>query len=76
MTPIQKFKFTVYRKRTNKENYIVFNYNNTLRKKLILNKTHNENKTDIGVYKIPCKGCNLNYFGETGRGLEVRLKER
>ena len=54
---------------------IVFNYNNTLRKKLIHNKTDTEIKTDIGVYKIPCKGCSSNYFGETGRGLEVRLKE-
>ena len=30
---------------------------------------------DVGVYKIPCKDCSLNYFGETGRGLSVRLKE-
>ena len=54
---------------------LVFSYNNTLRKKLIVNKTGTENKTDVGVYKIPCKECHLNYFGETGRGLEVRLKE-
>ena len=27
------------------------------------------------VYKIPCKGCTKPYYGETGRGLEVRMKE-
>ena len=27
------------------------------------------------VYKIPCGGCNRAYFGETGRGIEQRIKE-
>ena len=27
------------------------------------------------VYEIPCKGCYKTYVGETGRGVDVRLKE-
>ena len=27
------------------------------------------------VYEIPCKGCYRTYVGETGRGVDVRLKE-
>ena len=27
------------------------------------------------VYKIPCGGCNRAYFGESGRGIEQRIKE-
>ena len=27
------------------------------------------------VYKIPCGGCDLAYYGETGRGLRTRLGE-
>ena len=31
---------------------------------------------DVGVvYQIPCNDCNLSYFGQSGRGFDVRLTE-
>ena len=59
----------------NGEINVVFNYSNTLRKKLVHNKTKAELQADVGVYEIPCGECNLRYFGESGRGLQVRLVE-
>ena len=54
---------------------IVFNYNNTVRKMLVHNKTQDNNKKEVGVYEIPCKDCNEKYFGESGRSLETRKDE-
>ena len=31
--------------------------------------------SDSVIYKIPCGTCNKPYFGESGRGLQTRLKE-
>ena len=31
-------------------------------------------KKDI-IYEIPCKDCDMNYIGETGRSLQKRLTE-
>ena len=28
------------------------------------------------VYQIPCESCNKTYIGETGRGMDIRLKEQ
>ena len=47
------------------------------RKVEYLTRTKPEIKeSDSVVYKIPCSGpCNKSYIGETGRGLNTRLKE-
>ena len=54
---------------------VVFKFENTIRKKLVRNKTEDETNKEIGVYEIPCKECNLKYYGETGRNLDVRTGE-
>ena len=56
-----------------------FRYQNTIRNKLCKNKlTANENTQQGeggGVYVIDCMDCQEKYVGETGRGLEIRLRE-
>ena len=37
-------------------------------------KNHPSEENSV-VYEIPCKGCYKTYVGETGRGLDIRLKE-
>ena len=54
---------------------LVFNYNNTTRRQLVKNKSERIVPSDVGVYEIPCQDCNLKYFGESGRGLSIRIRE-
>ena len=50
---------------------------NTLRSSLVRNKPPRclDVGTAPGVYSVPCASCPSLYFGETGRGLNVRLGE-
>ena len=43
--------------------------------KIGTNLVHNSPKINNGVYIIPCSSCNHVYVGETGRDLNVRIKE-
>ena len=52
---------------------IAFKYTSTI--KSILVRNNMTDNSQAGVYKIPCHDCNLVYIGETGRSLDVRLKE-
>jgi hypothetical protein len=31
--------------------------------------------TSVGVYRLPCKDCNLSYIGETGKSMRIRMKQ-
>ena len=52
---------------------LAFSYKNSIASKL----TNNNSKPSsvAGVYSVPCKDCSKCYYGETGRGLDVRLSE-
>ncbi|XP_043205006.1 uncharacterized protein LOC122372176 [Amphibalanus amphitrite] len=42
---------------------------------ILKNHTKRNGEEKSLVYKIPCGSCDKSYIGETGRGLDVRLKE-
>ena len=46
---------------------------NTLRRTLV--RTSPPNELQVGTYAIPCKACPLQYIGETGAGLQKRVKQ-
>ena len=54
---------------------LAFNNPGTIGKTLINNKP--KQTIEAGVYKIPCKEvtCGKSYYGETGRSLDIRIKE-
>ena len=52
---------------------LALSYNNAIKSKLVKNH-ESAKRNDVGVM-IPCKDCNKCYYGENGRGLEVRLEE-
>ena len=52
---------------------IAFKYSSSIKSTLVHNNLNV--KSDAGVYKVPCKDCDLVYIGETGRSLDVRMKE-
>ena len=66
---LEKMKQPLYQMDTN----LVFNYKNKLSHNLIQNKP--SIASESGVYKIPCKNCDKNYIGETGRTLKKRIDE-
>ena len=53
---------------------VIFKYNEKIGKKLCKNKLSNKS-CDVGVYKIDCLDCEKVYVGETGRNVNVRVKE-
>ena len=52
---------------------LVFSQQNKLLNKLTKNKP-SKNVTQ-GIYEIPCRSCNGIYHGETGQGLNIRIKQ-
>ena len=56
---------------------VVNKSSSTIRSRLVHNRPKcNDDPNDLpGVYSIPCKDCDLHYYGETGRPFSERLKE-
>ena len=51
---------------------VVFKTLGTIRNMLIKNSPHHISGC---IYEIPCKQCNKRYIGQSGKSLEVRLKQ-
>ena len=48
---------------------------NTLKKTLIRNRPTRSEENEVGIYRITCDDCPRVYLGQTGRPLNVRLRE-
>ena len=52
---------------------------NSLHSQLVNNKppcpAPRDSRDSPGVYRVPCGGCHLSYYGETGRSVGVRIGE-
>ena len=51
---------------------VIFSFKNTIRNFLIKNSPENKS---CCIYKVPCFQCNRYYIGQTGKGLETRVKQ-
>ena len=71
---LQNIRKIVNRNNEDKVN-MTFNYKNTLKRRLMKNNNTNEENKQIGVYEIPCNDCEKKYYGESGRGLSIRITE-
>ena len=63
-----------------REGMVVNPASNSLRSHLVQNKpprgsTSSDPSQSAGVYHVPCGGCELAYYGETGRSIDVRVGE-
>ena len=55
---------------------LVFKSGHTLRQALTRVKSRRPSELKKGaVYKVPCRGCDNVYIGETGRTLKERVRE-
>ena len=52
---------------------LTFRHTNTLRRSLV--HTSPPNESQVGVYAVPCSSCHLQYIGETGAGIDKRIKQ-
>jgi hypothetical protein len=51
---------------------VIFNSKSNIKHFLIKNSPNN---TQGGIYEVPCGACDDKYIGQTGRELDIRIKE-
>ena len=51
---------------------VIFRYSNTLKSLLIRNSPRVSHGC---IYRVPCMNCNCFYIGQSGKGLETRIKQ-
>lgn len=55
--------------------HVTFKTKNTIKTLFSNNKDLNSTLKNSGVYQLICNDCNSCYIGETGRSIEIRIKE-